>query len=323
MKVISLLFIFIILQSYSYSLNLVNTIELGDLKEFEDRALQIEKLYIVRQGEEDIVKIPKIIEKFKNIYLIYVIDVKLELTEEFFSLPNVEYLKFKKSTILNPEFLENNLHRFINLKDLSIEKQKISLGRVTNQNIVNLQIKGVDFEKKCVFEFLVGNRIYLDSIEVDSILFCANNISNLYFSNLYFIEANKLFNDSLVVINDVIFIGITNSELIKYLKEYVTPKHKNTSFGIRRCMIDKLPDSIFENYLLNKIGLVELDINYIDKRLIKLKNLRYFDMHSNLKELPLFLNEMSKLERVTIPKYLKGKINEEEFKFKIEYTDLY
>lgn len=295
----------------------INSIHLKDIEKHIDKANNIKYLHIT--GSKDtITRIPRIITKFKKIEHLYISNVKIYLSEELFSLPNVIELGIHNSDIVNPELLENNISKLTKLESIELNDLSVNFSSIINQNIKYLDIKKVNFQKKCLIQFQHADYIFLDSLNIDSLSFSAEKVDYIILNNVSCNKPVEIFKDNSANVPVIYFRSIKPDNISNLLIEFIKPEYKVEGFEITDTPIDTLPVQIFNNYLLNYIGLINTKIETIQPEFQKLDSLEVLTITSNLKEFPLFLNNLKSLKRVKVSPSIYKRINKKDFYFEIE-----
>lgn len=295
----------------------INNIQLKDIEKYIDKANNIRYLRIY--GSKDtITRIPKIITKFKNIEHLYISNVKIELTDELFSLPNVIELVIHNSDIVNPELLESSVSKFTKLESIELKDQNINFSSIINQNIKYLDIKKVNFQKKCLIQFQHADYIFLDSLNIDSLSFSAEKVDYIILNKVSCNKPVEIFKDNSTNVPIVYFRSIKPEYITNLLNVFIKPEYKVVGFEITDTPIDTLPVQVFNNYLLNYVGLFNTNIETIQPEFLKLENLELLTILSKLNKLPLFLNNMESLKKVKVLPSIYRKTSINDFNFKIE-----
>ena len=295
----------------------INNIQLKDIEKYINKANNIKYLHIT--GSKDtITKIPKIITKFENIEHLYISNVKIELSEELFSLPNVIELGIHNSDIVNSELLESNISKFTKLESIELNDLSVNFSSIINQNIKYIDIKKVNFQKKCLFQFQHADYIYLDSLCVDSLSFSAEKVDYIILNNVSSNKPVEIFKDNSANVPVIYFRSIKSDNISNLLNEFIKPEYKVEVLEITDTPIETLPDQVFDNYLLNYIGLINTNVKAIQPEFQKLDSLEVLTITSNLREFPLFLNNLKSLKRVKVSPTIYKRINKKDFYFEIE-----
>lgn len=295
----------------------INSIHLKDIEKHIDKANNIKYLHIT--GSKDtITRIPRIITKFKKIEHLYISNVKIELSDELFLLPNVIELVIHNSDIVNPELLENNISMLTKLESIELNDLSVNFSSIINQNIKYIDIKKVNFQKKCLFQFQHADYIFLDSLNIDSLSFSAEKVDYIILNKVSCNKPVEIFKDNSTNVPIVYFRSIKPEYITNLLNVFIKPEYKVEGFEITDTPVETLPDQVFDNYLLNYTGLFNTNIETIQPEFLKLENLEVLTITSSLKEFPLFLNNLKSLKRVKVSPSNYKRINKKDFYFEIE-----